>query len=354
MNDIRQMLRRFGKTHPAAEPLDYIKLLYQNEFGCGHLCPDEADILATLEQEWHESAAVSVPLYENIGNGLCRLNLKALQKDELPLAARLFGLSAQTPRGQELSFREKLSLLTEMASAGELPLDGGKTATAMQDYLAGGIRPVHHSEVYRERYVPHYRVVETPFAVFFPALYMVQKLLETGKKAILAIDGRCASGKTTLAKMMEKLFPCNVFHMDDFFLPFEMRTDERLAMPGGNVHYERFYDEVLAPLTSGKAFCYKPFCCWDGSFGPPVQITPQQLAVVEGAYAMHPALREYYGDSLFLTLSPDIQQRRILARNGEETLRVFEELWIPLEERYFHELNILSLCGKVIDTSSLD
>ena len=51
MKETENILLRFGKAHPAAEPIDYIKLLYQNEFGCGHLCPDEAEVLASLTEE---------------------------------------------------------------------------------------------------------------------------------------------------------------------------------------------------------------------------------------------------------------------------------------------------------------
>ena len=355
MKETENILLRFGKAHPAAEPIDYIKLLYQNEFGCGHLCPDEAEVLASLTEEWGSlDAPGSTPLFDSIGNGLCRLNLGALSKSDLPLAARLFRLSAKTPRGGENFFRDKLSVLIQAAVSGKLPLDGGQTARAVKDYLSGGIRPVHHSESYRKQYAPHYRVVESPFAVFFPALRDAEKLLESGKQEIFAIEGRCASGKTTLAKLLSALFPCNVFHMDDFFLPFEMRTAERLSAPGGNVHYERFYTEVLAQIASGKPFCYRPFRCKDASFGPPVEAVPQPLSVVEGAYSMHPALRKRYGQSVFLTVSPQIQQSRILARNGAETLKIFNERWIPLEERYFSELQIPFLCGRVIDTSCFE
>ena len=35
---------------------------------------------------------------------------------------------------------------------------------------------------------------------------------------VIAIDGRCASGKTTLANKLAQHFHANVFHMDDYFL----------------------------------------------------------------------------------------------------------------------------------------
>ena len=42
---------------------------------------------------------------------------------------------------------------------------------------------------------------------------------------IIAIDGPSATGKTTFAKNIKKHFDCNVFHMDDFFLPDEKKTE---------------------------------------------------------------------------------------------------------------------------------
>ena len=60
-------------------------------------------------------------------------------------------------------------------------------------------------------------------------------------RVILALDGPCASGKTTLAGEMGRKFGWSVVHMDDFFLRPEQRTPERYALPGGNVDHERFF-----------------------------------------------------------------------------------------------------------------
>lgn len=66
---------------------------------------------------------------------------------------------------------------------------------------------------------------------------------------LLAIDGMSGSGKTALAQSLQEKWHAHVFHMDDFFLPLEMRTPQRLQQPGGNVHYERFLETVLKPLS---------------------------------------------------------------------------------------------------------
>ena len=64
-------------------------------------------------------------------------------------------------------------------------------------------------------------------------------------RTVIAIDGSCASGKSTLADEIKELFGGTVIQADSFFLPADMRTAERLSEPGGNFHRERFCDEVI-------------------------------------------------------------------------------------------------------------
>jgi uridine kinase len=46
----------------------------------------------------------------------------------------------------------------------------------------------------------------------------IDELLMQKDIVIVAIDGKCTSGKTTLAAKLAEIYDCNVFHMDDFFL----------------------------------------------------------------------------------------------------------------------------------------
>ena len=68
---------------------------------------------------------------------------------------------------------------------------------------------------------------------------------------VIAIDGRAASGKTTLSLALGDILGAGVVHMDDFFLPGELRTKERLSEAGGNLHRERFSDEVVSHIRGG-------------------------------------------------------------------------------------------------------
>ena len=60
-----------------------------------------------------------------------------------------------------------------------------------------------------------------------------------------------------------------------------------------------------------------------------------------------------YDISVCLTLSPELQRRRILARNGEEMARRFFERWIPLEQAYFGAMKPQTRCGFLIEADQL-
>lgn len=164
---------------------------------------------------------------------------------------------------------------------------------------------------------------------------------------VIAIDGRCAAGKTSLAAELQKVLDCNVIHMDHFFLQPQQRTKQRLRQPGGNVDHERFLQEVAAPLQKGVPFAYRVFDCKKMDFSTEIPVDPGRLTIVEGAYSCHPALWDLYDLRIFLTVDPQEQLRRISHRNGEAALTMFREKWIPLEEMYFSAYHIKERCDHV-------
>ena len=171
---------------------------------------------------------------------------------------------------------------------------------------------------------------------------LIDRMRQASKKpVIIAIDGRCGSGKTTLAAMLHERFGGNLFHMDDFFLRVSQRTPQRYSEPGGNVDYERFKEEVLEPLREGKAFAYRRFDCVRFCVEDELQqVTPQMFNIVEGSYAMHPYFGDAYDLCFFVTTDSGTQIERIRKRNGEEKLKRFINEWIPLEEAYFSAFRV--------------
>ena len=167
----------------------------------------------------------------------------------------------------------------------------------------------------------------------------IDTLLRENRTILVAIDGNCAAGKTTLARQLQRMYDCNVFHMDEFFLQSHQRTPERLAQPGGNVDYERFYREVLLPLTRGEDVCYRPYHCGSQSLKEPVTVARKQLTVVEGTYSLHPRFADPYDLKVFLGVSQSLQRQRILQR-PERVHKPFFEQWIPMENAYLEALAV--------------
>ncbi len=187
------------------------------------------------------------------------------------------------------------------------------------------------------------------FRWFMEALFkMVEKTLAENPTAIIGIDGCCAAGKTTLANQLAAKYGFQIIRMDDFFLPPEMRTAQRLTQAGGNIHYERFNNEVAACLKSGKSFEYNVFSCKLGKFAGKCAISPERPVIIEGSYSMHPEIPDIYDLKIFLKIDSETQLKRILERNGKDALEVFKSKWIPLENRYFAEFYIAEKCDIII------
>lgn len=162
---------------------------------------------------------------------------------------------------------------------------------------------------------------------------------------VIAIEGRCGSGKTTLAAALAEKLGGRVVHMDHFFLPPTLRSAQRLAQPGGNIDCERFLAEA-APCLRSNEFCYDAFDCSSNSLHR-VSLPPSRVTIVEGSYCMHPSLSHLYDLKIYIDITPSLQRERIIAREGDRA-EVFFSKWIPLEEKYLSAFDIAKKCDLII------
>ncbi len=183
----------------------------------------------------------------------------------------------------------------------------------------------------------------------------INHLLDNSNKNVItvAIDGPCAAGKSSLSEFLNDNFICNIFHMDDFFLPPEKKTEHRLAQPGGNVDYERFEDEILKKIRSNQDFHFNVYDCKNLSFFESGKVFHKRLNIVEGVYSMHPELSDYYDFKVFLDVNENKKHQRILNRSNEKKLERFKNEWIPMENKYFDTYGIKETCDLVIDTTDM-
>ncbi len=191
---------------------------------------------------------------------------------------------------------------------------------------------------------------------FQPAVDAIEELLEKHKDSsepiLVAIDGMCGSGKTTLGEYLHQVFDCNLFHVDDFFLRLEQRIPERLQEVGGNVDYERFEETVLVPIRKRHNVIYQPFSCMEWKLMDAYEIPYKNLNIVEGSYSMHPYFKNPYDLRIFMNISAKDQMENIIKRNGPKKAKDFKEKWIPKEEAYFEKFHVqdgtLEIMWKII------
>ena len=156
------------------EPTDTVKLLYQNEFGVGHIIPAPE---AFRERLMAEIAAVEVrpgiPLCEDIGNGLIRVMLNApdFSRADPEKLAEACLRTAEGHHGSMVSFEKKLRELETLTAEGIFAFSGTELDAYLSGYRAAGCPPVSHSETYRKAYSPAYRVI---LSVFYPGLTRIQ------------------------------------------------------------------------------------------------------------------------------------------------------------------------------------
>ena len=173
-----------------------------------------------------------------------------------------------------------------------------------------------------------------------PLLALIESRSAENSVCVIAIDGRSAAGKTTLAARLAQILGAGVVHMDDFFLPASLRTPARLSEPGGNVHYERFAAQVLPFLSLPEAFAYSVFDCSRMALSGERVVAASSFRIVEGAYSCHPMFGNYMNVRVFADIDPQAQLKRIVERNGEAAAMTFAARWIPMEEAYLTAFRI--------------
>lgn len=176
----------------------------------------------------------------------------------------------------------------------------------------------------------------------------LESLLKSRPRVIAAVDGRCGSGKTTFARALGERVGAAVVHTDDYYLPFEKRVSGWETVPAANMDFDRLRREVLEPASRGMTAVTRRYRCMEGTYLPEETIPPRAVILVEGSYSHHPALADLYDVKIFLTCSPQTQEERLRAREGDY-YPMFPARWIPLEEGYFQRYRVPESADLVLE-----
>ncbi len=160
--EMLEILITHARRYPQMQPTDAVKLLYQNEFGGGHLVKDPAWSLVYIRKEYAETPHENNHIFiEPIGNGMARVHFQALDENILPLETlnSIFVESSKAHTGSIENFVEKLEILTGHFE--EIPFCFSKEdlLTYLKEYAKQDYPMVSHSAAFHEAYAPAYRVV---------------------------------------------------------------------------------------------------------------------------------------------------------------------------------------------------
>ena len=332
-----QYLSAQMELHKSIQFQDMVKLCFQAAYGAEHLISDKSRAEAVLTEEFKNVQAADIPLFEEISEDIIRVNLAAWKFRKLPPQWLLNIFLSSTEENTDGN-----ALMENYLEECRKKLDKKEWDSFIEEYKKTGFHPVHHSDYYREHEKPSYRIANKRFARVFPILEAVSKM--ESKPCVIAIDGRAASGKTTLAKDLALILGCDTVHMDDFFLPLELRTEERLNEPGGNIDYDRFKIEVIDNIRTENDFSYRVFSCDNMDFSGTRDIRSSNYRIVEGVYSLHPKFGNYADFCVFSDIDAHNQMERLKLRNGIKLANKFATSWIPMEEKYFDEFKISEKC----------
>lgn len=349
-----ELIKKHLEEYPCAQLSDLVKFSIHTAYGAAHFTGNEETAFESINGEFCLFDADGKAPYTEKAGIYCRIDLKCpyLREIGAKMLAALFCLSAKEDL-EKANEKERLYLLSELISesikqcADLSDSDATAASAVLEAYKNGRWEGVNHSERYKKEYSPSYRVVSEKYSRLLPVIHDALSLSKEKSPVIIAIDGPCASGKTTAAKILSEILHGETVSMDDFFLPFEKKTRERLSVPGGNTDHERFAEEIIPNLKTKSAFNYNAYSCSDGAFHKKC-VPETDFIIIEGVYTMRPEFRELYDLRAWFDVSPDTQIKRLEERCPELLDRFVKE-WVPMENQYFSAFKVKENCNIIIE-----
>ncbi len=160
---IKQVLEYHAKRYSLMQPCDAVKLLYQHDFGIGHMIRDSRSFTERLLREAAETPPrPDIELTEPVGNGIVRvmLNSPDISRISLETLAVCCLRTAEAFRSSPEDFSRHLKLLESCCRDRMFGFSPAELDEYLSAYRAEGCPPVSHSPIYRNTYHPAYRIVK--------------------------------------------------------------------------------------------------------------------------------------------------------------------------------------------------
>lgn len=164
---MKNILLEHYQNYPLMTIEDYIKLIHQSVFGPKHFSsqPNQKDLMQYLEKEIEIMSKIEKTSYlDQIGFGYYRVDINAIHFHFISKETLIesFYKSMQRDVKKEeaiIVMNQMFDTLIALIRNQEIPLDFTQSETFIAQYQSLGYPAIHHSEIYRINYAPHYRVI---------------------------------------------------------------------------------------------------------------------------------------------------------------------------------------------------
>jgi hypothetical protein len=161
--NVETLIREHLKRRPLAQTRDVYKLLYQGVFGVGHIVSEKAwDILVEEANKINLDEHKEDQLIEQVSpdGSMVRVNLRQYLNRGGGLRT-LYEVMLESGRhvGDKDVFLRYWGEYRRLVFEGILPGIREEIAALDGEISKNGVKPMHHTEQYREAYYPAYRVV---------------------------------------------------------------------------------------------------------------------------------------------------------------------------------------------------
>ena len=159
---------------------------------------------------------------------------------------------------------------------------------------------------------------------------------------LVALDGRSAVGKSTLAQQIAARAAALVIDGDDFYRGGD-DAFWQARNPAEKVDLAidwRRQRALLTKLQRGEPARWQPYD-WevdDGRLAAEVNVVPAAVVILDGAYSARRELADLFALRALLDVPRQVRRERLLRREGERYRAEWESRWSEAEDLYFERL----------------
>jgi len=164
IDKMTELIKSELELHPKAQLIDYYKLFFQGTFGPGHIISDKNSALKFLRTEFDESTIFEEFDFQNISyvNNFYRVNLNVINRGMISFDDFLDAFLKSAELRNKISYEiwlEEWEKIEKQINIMKMPIEYIEVqSTELWKIIKNG-NLVSHSEIYRNTYSPHYRLI---------------------------------------------------------------------------------------------------------------------------------------------------------------------------------------------------